>query len=133
MCRPFGLYTLSTAPDHPHALCTAQGSANLADAAPPTGAERRRFYSRTTHEALREQRQHQHTGAHPYRVVLGEVRRKLMNTRRRMEEMLQGSLDAALAGDDDDDWYVSEEQLAQPLLAVYWCVGSRADMSCRVH
>ena len=27
----------------------------------------------------------------------------------------------------------SEEQLAQPLLAVYWCVGSRADMSCRVH
>ena len=44
------------------------------DACPPTGAERRRFYSRTTTEALQEVRQHQHKGAHPYRVVLGEVR-----------------------------------------------------------
>jgi hypothetical protein len=44
------------------------------DACPPTTAERRRFYSRTTTEALKETRQHQHKGAHPYRVVLGEVR-----------------------------------------------------------
>lgn len=41
---------------------------------PPTGAERRRFYSRTTTEALQDVQQHQHKGAHPYRVVLGEVR-----------------------------------------------------------
>jgi len=44
------------------------------DACPPTGAERRRFYSRTTTEALKDTQQHQHKGAHPYRVVLGEVR-----------------------------------------------------------
>lgn len=42
-----------------------------------------------------------------------------MNTRRRMEEMLNGSADASIA-DGDDDWYRSEEELAQPLLAVYW-------------
>lgn len=30
--------------------------------------------SRTTTEALKEARQHQRKGAHPYRVVLGEVR-----------------------------------------------------------
>jgi hypothetical protein len=47
---------------------------HLAEAAPPSGAERRRFYSRTTTEALKEARQHQRKGAHPYRVVLGEVR-----------------------------------------------------------
>lgn len=206
-----------------------QGLARPADVAPPTVAERRRFYCRTTSEALQEARQHQHTGAHPYRVVLGEVRsawgsaaaglscplqgvccllcdstrsmltelcswascmatspccskegatvssaytamgsqnlphlwpctfapgckevvggttlyrtqqravlllslvacclplccqvrRKLMNTRRRMEEMLQGNMDSIISG-DGDDWYASEEELAQPLLAVYW-------------
>eukprot|EP00775_Hariotina_reticulata_P007911 gene7911-8107_t len=78
----------------------------------------RRFYARTTSEALKSARDHQHKGAHPYRVVLGEVRRKLMNTRRRMEDLLNGSAD--LADDDSDDWYKSEEELAQPLLAVYW-------------
>ncbi|KAF8073001.1 Ppc2 [Scenedesmus sp. PABB004] len=92
------------------------------DAAPPTGAERRRFYSRTTTEALKKAHKQHHTGAHPYRVVLGEVRRKLLNTRRRMEEMLNGAADGPLhgGGDDDDDWYSHEQQLAQPLLAVYW-------------
>jgi hypothetical protein len=53
-----------------------QASAKLAEAAPPSGAERRRFYSRTTTEALKEARQHQRKGAHPYRVVLGEVSRQ---------------------------------------------------------
>jgi hypothetical protein len=36
-----------------------------------------------------------------------------------MEDLLNGSAD--LADDDSDDWYKSEEQLAQPLLAIYWC------------
>eukprot|EP00882_Tetradesmus_deserticola_P002991 GHRQ01003176.1.p1 GENE.GHRQ01003176.1~~GHRQ01003176.1.p1 ORF type:complete len:1130 (+),score=552.97 GHRQ01003176.1:118-3507(+) len=97
-----------------------QGSGRLAETAPPSGADRRRFYSRTTTEALQEAQQHQRKGAHPYRVVLGEVRRKLMTTRRRMEEMLQGNLDSIVASEGSDDWYTSEEELAQPLLAVYW-------------
>ncbi|WIA29268.1 hypothetical protein OEZ86_011776 [Tetradesmus obliquus] len=95
-------------------------SARLAEVEPPSGAERRRFMSRTTTEALKEARQHQRKGAHPYRVVLGEVRRKLMNTRSRMEEMLQGNLDGIIAAEGSDEWYASEEELAQPLLAVYW-------------
>jgi hypothetical protein len=49
-----------------------------------------------------------------------QVRRKLMNTRRRMEEMLQGNLDGIISSEGSDDWYASEEELAQPLLAVYW-------------
>ncbi len=36
-------------------------------------------------------RAHDHAGAHPYRILLGEVRRKLMNTRKKMEEMLNGA------------------------------------------
>jgi hypothetical protein len=54
-------------------LIWLQDSQALADAAPPTAAERRRFYPRTTSEALKSVRDHQHKGAHPYRVVLGEV------------------------------------------------------------
>jgi hypothetical protein len=34
----------------------------------------RRMFSRTTTQALREHRAHEHRGAHPYRVILGEVR-----------------------------------------------------------
>lgn len=52
-------------------------------------------------------------------IICCQVRRKLMNTRRRMEEMLNSSSDVSIA-DGDDDWYRSEEELAQPLLAVYW-------------
>jgi hypothetical protein len=49
----------------------------LGSQAPPSGAARRRFYSRTTEDALKDQRAHQHKGAHPYRVILGEVRENL--------------------------------------------------------
>lgn len=54
-----------------------------------------------------------------------QVRRKLMNTRRKMEEMLNsGSTSLVTAGDapDADEWYATEEELAQPLLTIYWCV-----------
>jgi hypothetical protein len=52
-----------------------------------------------------------------------QVRRKLMNTRRKMEEMLNGGGgQLATAGDapDADEWYTTEEELAQPLLTIYW-------------
>ncbi|KAI8477117.1 MAG: phosphoenolpyruvate carboxylase-domain-containing protein [Monoraphidium minutum] len=79
----------------------------------------RRSYGRTTTQALREHQAHEHRGAHPYRVVLGEVRRRLINTRRKMEDMLAGAT-VDVAENDGGEWYSNEEQLAQPLLAVYW-------------
>lgn len=48
----------------------------------------------------------------PYRVVLGHVRQKLVNTRRRMEEMLEGSP----CDYDTNDYYETGEQLLEPLL-----------------
>ena len=44
-----------------------------------------------------------------------QVRQKLLNTRKRMEDTLAG-----VAHDDDEEWYDSAEALAQPLLACYW-------------
>jgi phosphoenolpyruvate carboxylase len=54
-------------------------------------------------------------GGNPYRILLGEVRSRLLATRRRMEELLAGQVPAA-----DGDWYESEDQLLEPLLACYW-------------
>lgn len=48
----------------------------------------------------------------PYRVVLGHVRQKLVNTRRRMEEMLEGSP----CDYDPNDYYETGEQLLEPLM-----------------
>lgn len=48
----------------------------------------------------------------PYRVVLGHVRQKLVNTQRRMEEMLEGSP----CDYDPNDYYETGEQLLEPLL-----------------
>jgi phosphoenolpyruvate carboxylase len=44
-----------------------------------------------------------------------QVRQKLVNTRKRMEDILGG-----VAPNEDDAWYESTEQLAAPLLACYW-------------
>ena len=38
-----------------------------------------------------------------------------MNTRKRMEDILGG-----IAPNDEEVWYETTEQLAQPLLACYW-------------
>lgn len=65
--------------------------------APPGIDAHMRLGYRSTQEALREARVHMHPGTHPYRILLGEVRRKLMNTRRKMEDMLNGVMDL---GDD---------------------------------
>lgn len=49
----------------------------------------------------------------PYRILLGDVRQKLVNTRRRMEDLLSGAIPA------DDDCYEMTEELAEPLLMCY--------------
>jgi hypothetical protein len=90
--------------------------AQMATAEPPPSLSRRSRVPRTTSEVLKEQRQHTHKGAHPYRVILGEVRRKLMNTRRRMEEMLETGQDLP-AGDEDEWWVGPLGQGGVPFLA----------------
>ncbi|PRW39191.1 phosphoenolpyruvate carboxylase 4 [Chlorella sorokiniana] len=82
----------------------------------PTAMKRRGLKAAEFHkssvDALLHPRQ---AGANPYRVVLGEVRQRLVATRRRMEELLAGHVP-----DSDAEWYETEEQLLEPLLAVYW-------------
>ena len=51
--------------------------------------------------------------ATPYRVLLGDVRAKLVNTRRRMEDLLAGN--AAL----DEECFQHPEELIEPLLLCY--------------
>ncbi|BDA47382.1 probable phosphoenolpyruvate carboxylase [Coccomyxa sp. Obi] len=69
-------------------------------------------YHKTSIDALLHPR---HQGATPYRIVLGDVRQKLVNTRKRMEDILGG-----LQPNDDDEWYETTDALAQPLLSCYW-------------
>eukprot|EP00798_Chlamydomonas_sp_ICE-L_P002907 gene2907-4965_t len=57
---------------------------------------------------------HDHPGFHPYRIVLGDVREKLMNTRKRMENLLNGQ------ESDGTPFYETEEELERPLRAIYW-------------
>ncbi|KAI7840424.1 hypothetical protein COHA_005854 [Chlorella ohadii] len=82
----------------------------------PTTMKRRGLkaaeFNKSSVDALLHPRQ---AGANPYRVVLGEVRQRLVATRRRMEELLAGHVP-----DSDAEWYETEEQLLEPLLAVYW-------------
>ena len=47
--------------------------------------------------------------------MLGEVRQRLLATRRRMEALLAGHVP-----DSDAEWYETEDQLLEPLLACYW-------------
>ena len=54
-------------------------------------------------------------GATPYRVVLGDIRQKLIRTRHRMEILLEGHI----PDDDGGDWYDDEEQFLKPLMACY--------------
>eukprot|EP00958_Prasinococcus_capsulatus_P010306 scaffold1001_cov334-Prasinococcus_capsulatus_cf.AAC.19 len=49
----------------------------------------------------------------PYRIVMGEVRQKLLNTRKRMEDLLAGRTPS------EDAWYEKDAELAAPLLTCY--------------
>eukprot|EP00245_Coleochaete_scutata_P002535 TRINITY_DN13429_c0_g1_i2.p1 TRINITY_DN13429_c0_g1~~TRINITY_DN13429_c0_g1_i2.p1 ORF type:complete len:1088 (+),score=218.89 TRINITY_DN13429_c0_g1_i2:195-3458(+) len=51
----------------------------------------------------------------PYRVVLGHVRQRLVNTKTRMEELLEGLPPT----DSDEETYETGEQLKQPLMLCY--------------
>ena len=44
-----------------------------------------------------------------------QVRQKLMNTRKRMEDLL-----AHVEPSAEDQWYEDQDELLKPLRAVYW-------------
>eukprot|EP00884_Botryococcus_braunii_P017055 jgi/Botrbrau1/4032/Bobra.0016s0039.1 len=69
-------------------------------------------YHKTSIDALLHPRHH---GATPYRIILGDVRTKLLNTRKRMEDLLTGN-----KPNDDLDWFEHLEEFVDPLLACYW-------------
>ncbi len=45
-----------------------------------------------------------------------QVRQKLLNTRKRMEDLLSG-VEPVM---DDSEWCEESEELEKPLLAIYW-------------
>jgi phosphoenolpyruvate carboxylase len=61
----------------------------------PTPAPQAATFHKTSIDNLLHPRS---AGANPYKIVLGEVRQRLMATRRRMEELLAGHTPDADAG-----------------------------------
>ncbi|KAL4574581.1 hypothetical protein LXL04_021415 [Taraxacum kok-saghyz] len=57
----------------------------------------------------------QKSGISPYRIVLGDVKDKLMNTRKRLEQLLEG----LPCDQDPNDYFDSPDQLLQPLMICY--------------
>nr|XP_043628772.1 phosphoenolpyruvate carboxylase 4-like [Erigeron canadensis] len=57
----------------------------------------------------------QKSGISPYRIVLGDVKEKLRNTRRRLEQLLED----LPCDQDPGDYYDSPDQLLQPLMLCY--------------
>ncbi|KAL4195713.1 hypothetical protein AMTRI_Chr04g242470 [Amborella trichopoda] len=85
-----------------------------------TQAMRRKLFAesdvgRSSFQKLLEPRVPQWPEIAPYRLVLGDVREKLIKTRRRLELLLEG-----LPCDyDPSDYYETSEQLLEPLLLCY--------------
>lgn len=107
------LSQLARAASHaqPYPRVDSQGQILSADALKLRGMHAAQYH-KTSIEAMLHST---HAGATPYRTVLGDVRQKLLNTRKRMEDTLAG-----VTPDDDEAWYDTAEALAQPLLACYW-------------
>ena len=53
-------------------------------------------------------------GSTPYRIVLGEARHKLVQTRRRMEDLLAGN-----TPNNEEDWYETPDDLISTLMVCY--------------
>lgn len=81
----------------------------------PTTTRKALRTARTQMDIDAYRRTHEHPGMHPYRMILSHVRQKLINTRKRMEDLLAGT-----EPDPNEEWYETEEELAEPLIACYW-------------
>lgn len=57
----------------------------------------------------------QKIGISPYRIVLGDVKEKLMNTRKRLEQLLEG----LPCDQDPNDYFDTPDQLMGPLMLCY--------------
>ncbi|EPS69811.1 hypothetical protein M569_04952 [Genlisea aurea] len=85
----------------------------------PVSTQRKLFaesqVGRTSFRKLMESSSSQMPGIAPYRVVLGDVKEKLLKTRRRMELLIEG----LPCEYDWRDYYDTSEQLMEPLLLCY--------------
>ena len=52
-------------------------------------------------------------------MVLGEVRRRLLNTKALMEELLSGGQDASITGMQEEDYFATEGDLIEILGVCY--------------
>ncbi|XP_024989002.1 phosphoenolpyruvate carboxylase 4 isoform X2 [Cynara cardunculus var. scolymus] len=100
-----------------------QGSGNPSQPTTPKGsqllAQRKMFaesqVGRASFQRLLEPSMPQKSTISPYRIILGDVKEKLMKTRRRLEQLLE-DLPCDM---DPNDYYDTPNQLLQPLLLCY--------------
>ncbi|KAL8229921.1 hypothetical protein R6Q57_014821 [Mikania cordata] len=108
----------------------SQGNGSSSQSTTPKGSlltQRKMFaesqVGRASFQKLLEPSMPQSSSISPYRIILGDVKEKLMNTRIRLEQLLDG-----LPCDMDPcDYYDTPNQLLQPLLLCYeslQCCGS---------
>nr|GLL43467.1 phosphoenolpyruvate carboxylase 4-like [Ipomoea trifida] len=108
-----------SAPDSPRSISRANAN-GIASAVSPRASAQRKFFSesqigKSNFQKLLEPSSSQSPGIAPYRIVLGDVKDKLMKTRRRLELLLED-----LPCDYDPwDYYETTDQLLEPLLLCY--------------
>ncbi|KAI7726291.1 hypothetical protein M8C21_014347 [Ambrosia artemisiifolia] len=86
----------------------SQGTTSPSQATTPKGSQT----GRASFQKLLEPRTPRNSSISPYRIILGDIKEKLMNTRSRLEHLLDGhSCDV-----DPSDYYDTPDQLLQPLL-----------------
>nr|GEW93240.1 phosphoenolpyruvate carboxylase 4 [Tanacetum cinerariifolium] len=100
----------------------SQSNPNTSQPTTPKGspiAQRKMFaesqVGRTSFQKLLEPKTPQKSSVSPYRIVLGDIKEKLMNTRRRLEQLLEGHP----CDLDPCEYYDTPNQLLQPLLLCY--------------
>ncbi|KAF0898975.1 hypothetical protein E2562_012669 [Oryza meyeriana var. granulata] len=86
----------------------------------PSGGQLRKMFTesqmgRSSFRKLLEPSISERPGITPYRVVLGDVKEKLMNTRRRLELLLED----LPCDHDTSEYYETSDQLLEPLLLCY--------------
>ncbi|KAJ0634215.1 putative phosphoenolpyruvate carboxylase [Helianthus annuus] len=90
----------------------SQGNTSPSQTSPPKGSQA----GRASFQKLLEPRMPaQNSSISPYRIILGDVKEKLMNTRSRLEQLLEGHP----CDMDPSDYYDTPNQLLQPLLLLY--------------